>query len=326
MSWAEDDWERATPPVTLPADEVAELVGFAPLRIQTLAGGKANTHLRVQGADADQVLRIVQRDAATAEREQRLWPMVRPHVPVPTVHRWSTTRSGLPVAVMDYVAGETPADVMARAPEAAHGVGLALGHTLAGLGAVPVAEMGLFAPDLSLSRRFDTVADSFLDLVDWSLRRGRAGKRLGPAAARVAAAMPRAAEALAVLDDHPGLAHGDYKSSNLLIRPAADRWEVAAVLDWEFACPFTPMLDIAILMRHRDTFPPSFQAGFAAGYGARAWLPDDWRALSRIVDMMNLVGFLNASGDRPRLYEAVTGQLLATADAIRRGSPGGAAP
>jgi hypothetical protein len=66
------------------------------------------------------------------------------------------------------------------------------------------------------------------------------------------------------------------------------------------------MLDVAILMRHREGFPPGFCAGFEAAYRAGGGpLPDDWRELSRIVDLMNLVGFLNGAGARPTLYAHV---------------------
>jgi len=319
MTWAEDDWERHEPVVQLSRDEVASLVGFVPTAVTLLTGGKANTHWRARGpAGEDRVLRITQRDPASAAREALLWPRVAPHVPIPRVHGHGTTSAGLPVAVLDFVDGVHPAAVLTEHPEEALGVGRALGRTLAGLTAVPVGPMGLYAPDLSLARRFDTVADSFVDLITWSLREGRARRRLGPErVAAVRGVLDAAAAELAPLDAHPALAHGDYKSPNLLLRRDGDGWRVAAVLDWEFACPFTPLLDIAILMRHRDRFPPSLQEGFAEGYAERAWLPDDWRRLSRIVDWMNLVGFLNASGDRPRLYAAVTDLLMDSVATVR---------
>jgi len=325
MAWAEDDWERAEPPVSLPRPEVAEIVGFEPVAVERLTAGKANTQLRVRGpAGEDRVVRIYQRDPGAAAREGRLLARVAPHVPVPVVYGEASTSLGLPAVVMAFVPGRTPAAVLADAPDQALGVGRALGRALAGLTALEIDGMGLYADDLSLARRFDTVADSFVDLIAHSLRRGRARRRLGPQrSAALAAVVDRAAARLAVLDAHPGLAHGDYKSSNLLLRRdgatelGADRWRVAAVLDWEFACPFTPLLDVAILMRHRDTFPPALQQGFAEAYRAGGgWLPDDWRSLSRVVDLMNLVGFLNAGGDRPRVVAHVTELLMDTGAAL----------
>jgi Ser/Thr protein kinase RdoA (MazF antagonist) len=68
----------------------------------------------------------------------------------------------------------------------------------------------------------------------------------------------------------PGLVHGDYGPQNLLLELAA--WEVAAVLDWEFAHEGDPIDDLAwaewiVRMHH----PEAVGALFAlfAGYGSR---------------------------------------------------------
>ncbi len=280
-------------------------------------GGKANTNLRVDRAlGPPVVLRLYQRDHDALAREQALWARVASRIPLPRCLGTGTTSCGHPVAVLDFVDGVTPACALAAHPEQADPIGRALGATLAPLAELPIEGIGLYAPDLTLARRFESVRASFEDLVRWSLRSGGARKRLGPG--RVQAlrqALPAAIARLSPLEEHPGLAHGDYKSSNLLVRP--DPWRVVAVLDWEFACPFTPMLDVAILMRHRDTWPTSLQSGFAAGYHhAGGWLPDDWRDVARVLDLMNLLGLLNASGPRPTLYRSVVARVDQTLDLL----------
>jgi len=278
--------------------------------VAALPGGKANTNLRVERASGPPVvLRLYQRDHDASAREQALWARVAGRMPLPCCLGTGITSCGHPVAVLDFVDGVAPASALAAHPEQAGAIARALGATLAPLAELPIDGIGLYAPDLTLARRFEGVRASFEDLIRWSLRSGRARKRLGPD--RVQAlrlALPAAIERLAPLEAHPGLAHGDYKSSNLLMRP--DPWRVVAVLDWEFACPFTPMLDVAILMRHRSTWPTSFQGGFEAGYrDAGGWLPEDWRDVSQVLDLMNLLGFLNASGPRPTLYRSVVARV-----------------
>lgn len=310
MSWAEEGWERTVPPVELDRAEVDALLGpLGPAtRVVPLTAGKANTNLRVDRAHGPPlVMRIYQRDRGAAARERRLWERLGRRVPVPALRGHGETSTGLPVAVVDHVRGVSVAEALVGWRGEAEAVGHALGRALAGLASWRVDAPGLYADDLSLSRRFDSVAHSFTDLIGWSLRAGRARRRLGRARRdRLLACMGDLAERLSPLDDHLALAHGDYKSSNLILQRCGGAWRVAAVLDWEFACPFTPMLDVAILMRHRETFPAVLQRGFEQGYRlSGGWLPDDWRGLSRVVDLMNLVGFLNASGDRPRLYDHV---------------------
>ena len=41
-----------------------------------------------------------------------------------------------------------------------------------------------------------------------------------------------------------------------------------------------------------------------------------WLRLARIVDLMNLVGFLNAPGTRPRLHAAVIAHIAATLELL----------
>ena len=80
-----------------------------------------------------------------------------------------------------------------------------------------------------------------------------------------------------LLDAAPGtgpvLVHGDFGPQNLLIAP--ERWEVAALLDWEWAHRGQPVEDLAwaewIVRMHHPATLPDLPALFA-GYGERpAW-------------------------------------------------------
>lgn len=277
-------------------------------RTVPLGGGKANTNLRVDRAHGPPlVVRVHQRDPRSAAMERAVMARVRGVVPVPALRGTGTTREGLPVSVVDWLPGRPLTHVLADDDVDALALGAAVGACLAPLHALPVEGVGLFGPDLSLARRFESVRHSFDDLVGYSLTRGRARRRLGPERVRrLQAALPGWGEQLAPLEAHRGLVHGDAKASNLLVARVGRGWRVQALLDWEFACAFTPLLDVAIFARHREALPLGLLDGFVRGYrGAGGWLPDDWQALTRVVDLMNLVGFLNAGGERPRLFARV---------------------
>lgn len=306
--WPEDDWERLTDYVAVDADAAAELVGEPVLEIAVLTGGKANTNYRLDLADGPVVLRLFERDASARDRERRVIELTGQTLPTP---KWLADGevNGVPYAVLSFVVGEHPHHALAGGADPAR-LGRSIGANLRALENVtPPGNrevIGLLDANLGFERTFESVADSFVDLISWSLREGRCGKRLGTELrSELAAGIDRAARALEPVDAWRGLAHGDYKFSNLLVRDE----ELVAVLDWEFTCAFTPLLDVAIHMRHRDNFPPAYVEGFEQGHGA---LPDDWRRLSRIMDLMNLVGFLNASGDRPTLFDAVKSRIAAT--------------
>jgi Ser/Thr protein kinase RdoA (MazF antagonist) len=310
MSWAEADWERLRPPVELSLELAREL--FAKLGLGTpralalLEGGKANTNYRVSLTDhADVVVRIYERDAGALAREAALLELLDEAIPAPRLLSRTALPDQTPVGVFTFLPGVHPSSILDQ--DTAPALGRACGRTLALLAHHRFDRIGLFADDLGFARCFDSVADSFVDLITWSLSKGRARRRL-PAELRAEldAKLERAAARLAPLDADSCLCHGDYKFSNLLVDTRGGALELTGVLDWEFACAFSPMLDVAILMRHREGFPPGFCAGFEAAYRAGGGpLPDDWRELSRIVDLMNLVGFLNGAGARPTLYAHV---------------------
>jgi aminoglycoside phosphotransferase (APT) family kinase protein len=312
--WAEAEWERLTPYVEISDAELGEILaphGAAP-PAAVLGGGTTNTNYRVE----DLVVRIYERDGGAAERERRLLELVADAVPTPKLLGNGETRAGTPYGVFEFIEGVHPYEVLDE--RNATKIGRSLG---AGLRALEVVELpaapdalGLFAPDLSFELTFESVAESFVGLIESSLNEGRSGKRLGAElCGELAAQLDQAAQRLEAVEDWRGLVHSDYKFSNLLLAPGGV--QLAAVLDWEFTCAFSPLLDVAIMMRHRDDFPAGFEEGFEEGHGA---LPDDWRELSRIIDLMNLVGFLNAPGERPKLYGHVTRRVASTIELIRR--------
>lgn len=321
MSFPEDRWERLHPWVEVPEEVAAALL--APLgrlrRLTLLTGGKANTNVRAElDGHPPVVLRVYERDPDALPREAALTERVRRVVPVPDLLLRGALPDGTPVGIFRFLPGVSLTDLL-RDPARAAPAGHALGRALARLHtAFPVTEVGLYAPDLSLARRFDSVTDSFADLLTWSLTRGRARKRLPPALrARLRDAVPELTARIAPLDAHPGLAHGDVKSPNLLFRADPDGTvTLTGLLDWEFACPFTPMLDLAILLRHRDALPDAFVNTLHDTYGHHAWLPAD-HAVTEILDLMNLVGFLNAGGERPTLFADGVRRIARTLD--RRG-------
>ncbi len=103
--------------------------------------------------------------------------------------------------------------------------------------------------------------------------------------------------------------HCDFGSRNVLVRESATsgRWEVAAVLDWEFAVSASPLVDVGHMLRYepRDAtrLEPHFSRAFAEAGGH---LPHDWRELSRALDLTALVELLGHAS----LPEDVANEVL----------------
>lgn len=325
--WPEEAWERRRPYVDLGQAQLAELVdrliGRADVvQSALLKAGKCNTNVRAELSDGKRVVvRVYENEADAFEKDRTLVDVLDDSVPVPRLlgalrapeetfqGHLGEKLAGRPVAVFEWIEGQKPFEVLeTRGAEAFRRVVFELGATLAAIGPQRTFEAhGLLDGDLNFRRRFASNRASFLDFIDWSLTEGRAGERLGAGLAeRLAEFAQERAHLLDVTEGDYRLVHGNYKLSNLLVRADGEEWEVAAVLDWEYAFAGAPLFDAAILLRHADRWPPGSEEAFARGFRERGGeLPQRWREMTRMFDLMNLCGFLNASGEREVTFSAV---------------------
>jgi aminoglycoside phosphotransferase (APT) family kinase protein len=123
---------------------------------------------------------------------------------------------------------------------------------------------------------------------------------------------------LEVRDDRT-LVHGDFNGANILLRRGGGdtRWEVAAVLDWEFAMAGTSLFDVANMLRHyKLRFGVGFERPFIGGFqAAGGTLPPRWREIARLLDFMSLVELLSRLDAGPTMVRDV----LAVVDAYLTG-------
>ncbi len=95
--------------------------------------------------------------------------------------------------------------------------------------------------------------------------------------------------------DPPVLVHADYNPKNILVRQVGGHWQVAAVIDWEFAFAGWALTDVANMLRHPEMLPAGYPDAFVAGFGAAGGgLSDGWERRARVLDVFALVGFLTA--------------------------------
>jgi len=103
------------------------------------------------------------------------------------------------------------------------------------------------------------------------------------------------------------LVHGDFNKRNTLVSEAGGCWTVAAVLDWEFAIAGAPLADLATFLRYDRVSAPQIEHHFSGGFlSAGGTLPDDWRYLAKVIDLVAL----SESLTREELPESVTADLV----------------
>lgn len=284
-----------------------------------LTEGLANTNykLRVSGQDEDYVLRLYTRERSACQKEWDIYRLVHDRIPVPEMlHADPDGHAfGRPYSICRWVEGVKLATLLAEGDLTAIGqAAYATGATLAQIHSYAFPMAGFFGPGLTVAQPLGPLAESYLGYLADRLLVGQAGQRLGPELTRKLWQFSgRNAHVLDGRTKHSVLGHADYKGTNLLLKPTAAGWRMAAVLDREFAFAGDPLFDVGILFRYDASFPALFESGFVAGYREQGGsLPDDWRRLARLLDLVNLCEFLNTADRSGRLVTDVTDLIVAT--------------
>lgn len=298
----ERKWERTRPFAQLSIEETERRVGvFFPGAHVLVAEGQtrglrnSNFRLTVVGAPSPLALRLYVADHAACAREAAVIEAMGGRVPVPRM-LGRETAADPPFALYEWLEGE-PLDVVLRDCDvtAALNLAAACGTVLAAIHERRFPAPGFLSPDMRVERPMPNWAPTLLAAVN-----GSAGVRVGPElAARVRNVVESSAYQVEPIWSEAVLAHADFKPSNLLARQEAGVWRICGLLDWEFACAASPLLDFAIFLRDERARPVGFGDAFAAAYRtAGGRLPNGWRPLARLIDLLNMMQMLIWPGER----------------------------
>jgi aminoglycoside phosphotransferase (APT) family kinase protein len=261
----------------------------------------ANFKLRLDHPAAPLVLRIYEHDRSLCRKEVDLMRLVAGRAPVPEILHVEE-RGFEDVAafvVMRFVEGisflglKRAGDTGAVAQAAAR-----VGETLAAIASFTFPGPGWLAAGPAVTAPLLEGPDAMPRFVDACLESGNLRQRMPPELCRqTRELMWRHAERLAALSGETHLVHGDFSRRNVLLRPNAGRWTVAAVLDWEFAVSGCPLADLSSFLRYERAARPLAEPHFSAGYQrAGGVLPPDWRALARLIDLTAICESLTRDG------------------------------
>lgn len=316
----QSDWERRHALLALDEATLAHLLqpafaGHSIVSAEPLSGGLVNTNYRVtlDGLDDPIVLRIYIREADACRKELDVYRLVAPTVPVPELfyadpdaERWER-----PYIVQRFVAGlSLPAFLAAEGgnADAVRQAAHSLGATAAAIARHTFPESGFFGPGLAIMESWGALSEAFRSGMHDYLFEKDAGARLGPELTeRLWALVDANASLLTAVDDQTSLQHGDYRDDNLLLHQRDGAWEVAAVLDWEFAFAWSRLFDLGQLFRRDAGHPPAFEAAVVEGYHAGGGtLPPGWKRMAKLLDLVNLLEFLSQPARGGPMYADVT--------------------
>ena len=314
-------WVTAGRRIPIDVSDVERLLepwrGTRRVAIATLLdGGLMNRNYRVRVGEDDVVLRFYDRDPRACAKEVALLNAVQGRLPAPRVLYAAPHAAPAPFVVLEFVDGISLRDLKrtgdrSATVDAAHSAGL----VLAALASVSPTAFVHLATDVAPSEVFD--GPNFnARLIDHFLASPHLQERIGASTVmRVRDFAWRHDEGLAAAHFPSAIAHGDFNSANILVRPHAGRWTVAAVLDWEFAFAGSMAYDIGNFLRYERSSSPWFEPGFSRGLvDGDVELPSDWRTTARVADLSALCELLTRPEMPTHVADEVRGLVLATLD------------
>ena len=314
-------WSRPRPAPDLSPGEAARfLAPYRPrldvIAVEPLQGGLSNFNyvLRLRGEAEAVALRIYDRQPEACGKEAGLHRLLGGSVPVPEILHAEPdgVEGSAPFAVLRHVEGVTFRELKQSGDEAGiREASASAGRTLAAIARHTFSRPGRLLRGLVVGDAYVEGPDPVPRFAERCLESPRLLERTDPALVdRLRTFVWSRARRLATLDAESRLVHGDFNSPNLLVRRAAGRWEVAAVLDWEFAFSGSTLFDVGNFLRYergsRPLREPSFSRAFLEAGGE---LPDDWPDLARAIDLTSLCEILTRAPLPDDVVDDVVGLL-----------------
>ena len=307
----ERNWERAREFIELPTSAIEQRVraAFADARLKAarqLGAGLRNTNYRleIEGGPSPLVLRLYVADAEACARETAVLRAMGARgggVPVPRVLH-ADPAADPPFALLEWLEG-VPLDEVLRGADADTALRIAAvcGTALAAIHETRFPAPGFLGPEMRVVRPMAAWGPTVLSTLEGSVEE-RLGAELS---ARVRRTVVSNARAVETVWSEAVLVHADFKPWNLLVQPEAAgssapaRWRLSGVLDWEFTCAGCKLIDFATFLRDEARLAPGYDDAFVDAYrSAGGILPADWRRLTRLVDLLNLMQMLTWSGEQ----------------------------
>ena len=315
----EENTDRRVELVHLEVPTITEMLEpvLAGRKVKTatpITWGRANTNYQIELEDGEKAetiwLRLYTRDQSACLKEYNLYTALHDTVPMAEVLHIETdaAKFGFPYSVLEWVDG-VHLDKVITQPDnvAAAQLGQELGATLAAIGAYRFKQPGLIDENLNIVVPFSDTTYSWLTFIERCLFEGHTGTHLGADwSQQLWEYVNENVALLANLPDETSLLHADFKGSNILVKEGEKGWQVAAVLDWEFAYAGSPLADMGPLLRYDAQYNSAFEPNFAKGFQEHSGqLPDDWKRIVRLLDLLNLCDFLN----RPEVSPAMQNEI-----------------
>jgi aminoglycoside phosphotransferase (APT) family kinase protein len=266
--------------------------------IEIFAGGKRTTNYKIRLKESEQkfVLRIYPKNDRSWHKEFALQNTLKNYLPVPEMYYLNEDKLIIdkPFSIVQFLDGITLDKYLEGNNCISESLAQKIGETLAVIH--QIESKGLLEED---SQHKDGLP-LILSWYDYLLNH-RAVERLGAVVIdKLKIIIQEHNELLGQLAHNFVFSHGDFRPANIMVKDG----RLTGVIDWEFALSAPDYFDIGQFTRYKEHMSDKAKNRFISGYNQNTGHPvgKDWEKLSKLMDLVNILVFLDNEEEKPNLF------------------------
>lgn len=312
-------WERYKSHIHIDIEQAQELVApHTSDKIKSLtflSDGCANTNYKItfQNDTSPLVLRIYVREKNSLAREKGLHQLLKRTLPVPLFfyNDASCTLIQNPYALMEWKEGELMRTVILKGDEKdISECAFSAGKYLSVLRNIKFDQNGFF--DENLKVRPFTKEEEFIHFGLGLLKQKTVRENFSPSILVDLERIFYASGPILPKSNEANLTHADFDPANMLVTKIEGKWQISAILDWEFAFAGSYLMDIGLMLRYAHKLPKTYEDSFLEGIqDSDIQLPSTWKLTAKLMDLLCLLQLLydNPFSERPLMNRDVVGLI-----------------
>lgn len=321
------NWEKTNQHTDIAPQTIRDMVTQAfpdqpLLSHEVISGGCANLNIKIIVDSIPYILRIYLRDQEAAFREYHLANLMKGNLPIPETHFIGNQSEGdatYRFAITQFKEGIPLRELLLNQPESTwKDVMISVGEMLCNFQKISFPQGGFFRNNLDPA---PFQPNELLNFTMDCLANSQVQKALGHDLNQ---------RLKDIFDTHkhhlpddsldPHLVHGDFDPANILVHQVNNKWQISAILDWEFAFAGSWLWDMANMLRYAHQMPKGYEDSFLEGVKKGGLiLPENWQITITLLNISSLLDSLarHPISDRPllrhdicELLSHMTGKIL----------------
>jgi aminoglycoside phosphotransferase (APT) family kinase protein len=266
--------------------------------IEIFTGGKRTTNYKIRLKESEQefVLRIYPENDRSWHKEFKLQNTLKNYLPVPEMYYLNEDKLIIdkPFSIVQFLDGVTLDKHLAGNNRISELLAQNIGESLA------IIHQKEFKGLLEENSQTKDGLPLILSWYDYLLNH-RAIERLGTRIInKLKIIIHENNELLGQMAQNFVFSHGDFRPANIMVKDG----RLIGIIDWEDALSAPDYFDIGQFTRYKEHLSEKAKNRFISGYNQNTRRPvgKDWEKLSKLMDLVNLLVFLDNEEEKPKLF------------------------